>query len=52
MIGMMLNFGSSSEPLTGTSRLMTPLRSFSSATASLIGSVTASLLAVFSPNSS
>ena len=39
-------------PLTGRSRVITPLRSFSSATASLTGSGTACLLSVAAPNSS
>ena len=41
-IGPMRNFGSSSVPLTGTSRLMAPSTSFSSEVASFIGRVTAS----------
>ena len=52
-IGPMRNFGSSSVPVTGTSRSITPLTSFSSDVANLSGSGTASLLsAVASPHSS
>jgi len=52
MMGPMRNFGSSSDPVTGTSRSMTPSLSFSSAVASLIGNGTLSLLSVASPHSS
>ncbi len=52
MIGPRRNLGSSSEPITGTFRSMTPFLSFSSAVARRTGSGTASLLSVAAPHSS
>ena len=48
----MRNVGSSSVPLTGMSRLMTPSASFNSDVANFTGSVASPFVAVASPHSS